>query len=320
MKIKKENKKKSSTYSERTHQNMKNKKQQAKEKLKNTDLGKPRNLKNISFEKPNIWATKEGAIRILTFLMNQGRHFLLHPAGAKKSIINEENEQNIKEKQDLLNQINKLKPLYDLLENIHQTFLGFPQKQKKKERLIVFFFRNNCDIEPHYDKVSPLENLHFQQNLEEIKFQLDNVFYRELSDILKQLEGNELNIQDQIKLITQDLVNQTNNLDEISLANTIVKNLFIQLLIEQGNHNLQLLEMIVEKQNKTLLLQIFKEFINQNSFRITKFITELVQLIQGDDLNNSIECTFQQTNYDENCIIQQNWQYLENENSVYLSD
>ncbi|CAD8172655.1 unnamed protein product [Paramecium octaurelia] len=296
------------------------KKLEQNEKVRNIDLGKPPNLQNITINKPNIWAAKEGSIRLLTFLIAQGRHILLHLAGAKKSIINEEDKREMKEKEELLNFINKMKPLYDLLESIYQTYLEFPLKQKKKERLIVFFFRNNSDQDPYYDKLSPLENSQFQQNLDEIKLQLDKVFYRELYNILKQLDGNQNNIQDQINLITQDIIEQTNQLDELSQANTIVKNLFIQLLIEQGNNNLSLLQTIIEKQHKNQLLLMFKDLITQNSIRITKFITDIVQLFQGDDLNNSIECTFQQTNYNQNYHFQQKWLSLENENSVYLSD
>ncbi|CAK69469.1 unnamed protein product (macronuclear) [Paramecium tetraurelia] len=299
---------KGGSYQKGRIKNKKIKKVEQNEKVKNIDLGKPPNLQNITIKQTQYLGSQ------------RGRHILLHLAGAKKSISNEDNRREIKEKQELLHFINKMKPFYDLLESIYQNYLEFPIKQKKKERLIVFFFRNNSDVDPNYDKLNPLENSKFQQNLDEIKLQLDKVFYRDLYNILKQLEGNEHNIQDQINLITQDIIEQTNQLNELSQANTIVKNLFIQLLIEQGNHKFSQLETLIEKQNKNQLILMFKQLITQNSIRITKFITDIVQLFQGDDLNNSIQCTFQQTNYDENYHIQQKWQSQENENSVYLSD
>ncbi|CAD8084905.1 unnamed protein product [Paramecium sonneborni] len=320
MKIKKLNREKTSTHSSRTIKIYNNKKLNASKRAQNKDLGKPPNLKNIILDKPNIWAAKEKSIRLITFLINQGRHFLLHPAGTKKILKYESNQQKQKEKENLHNYINKMKPLYDLLGQISITYLGFQQRQQKKERLIVFFFRNNSQIDPQYDNLEPLINNQLQYELEEIKFQLDKNFFRELHEILKQLVGNQINIQNQIKLITQKIVNQTNDLHELSQANTIAKNLFIQLLIEQGNKNLQLLKTIIEDQDAKQLVKLFKYFITSNSLRIEEFITNIIKLMQGDNFNNLTENSHQQDIFNDECLIQLKYLYPENDNSIYLSD
>ncbi|CAD8085957.1 unnamed protein product [Paramecium sonneborni] len=321
MKFKKCNRNKTSIHSKkRTNKISKKKKLKSNQKAQNKDLGKPPNLKNIILDKPNIWAAKEKQVRLIRFLITQGRHFLLHLAGTKKTIINESNLQKKEEKENLSNHINKMKPLYDLLEQISFTYLGFPQRQKKKERLIIFFFRTNSEIDPQYDGLEPLNNTQFQRDLEEIKFQLDKDFYREFHNLLKQLEGDQTDIQNQIKLITQEIVTQTIDLHDLSKANTIAKNLFIQLMIEKGNDNLQLLKKIVEEFNEKKLYELFKELIVQYSFRITEFITKLIQLMQGDNIDDLNENTYPQDIINDDFLIQFKYQYQENDNSIYLSD
>ncbi|CAD8171493.1 unnamed protein product [Paramecium pentaurelia] len=262
---------------------------QIKVQIKKPEIGKPAGLSKISVQQPKIWSTQQPDINFISYLMKEGRHFLLHFAGAKKNLKNEQDEYRKMIKQEKYNEQKSNQPLYEFLESFSENYLGQPQRNKKKERIVVFFFRNNglLNLKGRYPKELTLQNQKWKTILKEIKFLLDEIFYLELIGILKKLENNY-----SIERIADDLLDQfiqTNNLKDIQV---IFKNLLIQIFKSRNDELLYWDK--VQNLSPDQIFKIYKERIKFYKNQIMTFIKNIQILFEGEQLDSQQNIQYQE--------------------------
>ncbi|CAK77618.1 unnamed protein product (macronuclear) [Paramecium tetraurelia] len=259
-----------------------------KPEIKKPEIGKPPGLNKISMAQPKIWSTQQRDINIIEFLINEGRHFLLHFAGAKKNLKNEQNQYKRMLKQEKYNEQKSNQPLYEFLESFSENHLGQPSRNKKKERIVVFFFRSNClhNLKNRYTKQMDIQNENWIKILKEIKFILDETFYTELIELLKKLEENN-----DIKWITEQLIQQFSETDNLKDIQVIFKNLLIQIF--KGRLDEHLYWDKVQNLPPDQILKIYKERIPHYQPQIMKFVKSVKTLFDGESKDNNQNFQYQ---------------------------
>ncbi|CAD8074078.1 unnamed protein product [Paramecium sonneborni] len=267
-----------------------NKLQKCITKIRKSEIGKPSFLNSISLQIPNIWSSNYILVNIVSFFIDEGRHFLLHLAGAKRK--SEKEKDILKKQQQLKKQIEivQKKPLFEFLESFSINQLGMPKRNKKKERIVVFFLRSNMnfDLKVNYSiKLSQL-NEKWAQILKKIKFLFDEKFYKELIEILDLLQKHE----NRIGFIADVLIDKLERSNCLENIQVIFKNLLIQIIKEHQDELLNHIQLY--QRQPDYILEVYKKQIKLYRHRIINFIFNL-------------RCLFDNYNYDQvqNLMYQQ---------------
>ncbi|CAD8079105.1 unnamed protein product [Paramecium sonneborni] len=277
-------------------------------KIKKSEIGKPRDLGLIQLDLPEIWSCSKNLVDILKFFIDEGRHFLLHLAGTKRSLETKQNKLKKKEMEQKQIEIKKKQPLFDFMEQFSVEFLGLPKRTKNKERIVVFFFRNNRVFNLKYSTNlnSILKNEKWVQILKDIYFIFDVNFYEELISILFLLEKN-----DDINFIVAQLIQEFLNTQNLLDIKVIFKNLLIQIIKDHIDHQLNYIGLHQLKSNE--ILDIYKKRIFYYQDRVIKLIKNIRTLFDNYNYEQVQNAQYEEDNYQN--LDDEGYEYYE-ENQI----
>ncbi|CAD8073347.1 unnamed protein product [Paramecium sonneborni] len=242
-----------------------------------TNRGKPSDIQSTQLSIPDIWTNHPVCLKLIKYLLDNGRHNCLHQAGKQT------NKNDYKSKKC---EIKKNKEFYTQLESIAKELFGY---QCETKRCIVFFFRSNEEEKLANDNW--IQNFHqYNQDCVEALFKIKALFNEKFfNNLILILSSNQT--QDQL---IQQLLQNSETPQQFS---QIIQNIYIKYILEQMKEQQSC--NVYTFRNRAAIEDNFFSFIKSNSFKIEleKFIRDIKFIFnrENDQYHGSV-IQFQETN------------------------